>query len=58
MPLTVKELIEALQILNPDATIEFEYDGPEPYTYRVAAGFIIADDNSSITLVEERNLPD
>lgn len=51
--LTVKELITALQLLNEDAEILFEYDGSDTYTYKRAGGFIVADDNSSIVLVEK-----
>lgn len=51
--MTVKELKQYIERLPDDAEVCFEYDGPDTYTYKRAGGFIIADDDSSITLVEE-----
>ena len=50
-PLTVAQLIAALKLLNPDAIIEFEYDGMDTYEFKRAYGFNVADDNSSIQIV-------
>jgi hypothetical protein len=51
-PLTVKELIKALSILDEDATIEFEYDGSDTFEFKTVGGFNITDDNKSIQLME------
>jgi len=53
--ITVQELIKALELLNPDAQILFEYDGPETYTYKRAGGFIVADDNNTLIIVENHD---
>ena len=52
-PLTVRELIRALSILNPDAEIYIEYDGPDTYTFLRAYGFNVSYDNSRIDIVAD-----
>lgn len=50
-PITPKELIAALSLLNPDAPIEVEtFDDHLNLTIRRVYGFIVSDDNSRIVL--------